>query len=383
MIEADVVVIGGGMAGASAAYEIAARRRVVLLEREQFCGYHSTGRSAASFTENYGNPVIRRLARASRPFFERPPVGFSEVALVAPRGILTIARTDQVDMLASAFEEGRAFVPDLTEVDISAAMASVPILRRDYVARAFLEPRSRDIDVHAAHQAFLKGLKARGGMLVNDAEVMALHRHDGHWNIQSKAGLFQAAAVVNAAGAWADIVAVAGGVRPIALMPKRRTAFSVDVPAGFDITRWPLVDDVAGQFYFKPDAGRLLVSPADATPSPPTDAQPEEIDVAIGIDRLQRATTLAVQRVTHKWAGLRSFVADGSPVVGWDDEVEGFFWLAAQGGYGIKTAPALARAAAELMASGHLPSDLREAGLDVSDLAPSRCRAAESALAAT
>jgi len=383
MTETDVIVIGGGMAGASAAYEIATQRRVVLLEREQFCGYHSTGRSAASFTENYGNAVIRRLARASRPFFEHPPAGFSEVALVAPRGILTIARADQLGMLESAFEEGRTFVPDLREIDASAVIARVPILRRDHVVRAFVEPRSRDIDVHAAHQAFLRGLRARGGVIVTGSEVVALHRRDARWQIESKAGEFRAAVVVNAAGAWADTVAAAAGARSVSLVPKRRTAFSVDVPAGIDIATWPLVDDVAGEFYFKPDAGRLLVSPADATPSPPTDAQPEEIDVAVGVERLQRATTLLVQRVTHKWAGLRSFVADGSPVVGWDDEIDGFFWLAAQGGYGIKTAPALARAAAQLMESGQLPRDLHEAGLDVSDLAPARCRTAGTVLAAT
>ena len=379
MTAADVVVIGGGMAGASAAYEIAARYRVVLLEREEFCGYHSTGRSAASFTENYGTSVIRRLARASRAFFERPPPGFSEVTLVAPRGILTIARADQLGELARAFERGRDFVPDLAQIDASEAVARIPILRRDYVAGAFLEPRSRDIDVYAVNQGFLKGFKARGGVVINDAEVAALDRHRGLWHIETRAGRFEAAVVIDAAGAWAEEVAAMAGARPIGLVPKRRTVFSVDAPPGVDIAPWPLVDDVGEAFYFKPDAGRLLVSPADATPSPPTDAQPEELDVAIGLERLQRATTLAVERVAHKWAGLRSFVADGSPVVGWDDKIEGFFWLAAQGGYGIKIAPALARAAAGLVARDGLPPDLRDIGLDGSILGPTRCRAAGAA----
>jgi len=378
---ADVIVIGGGMAGASAAYEIAALHRVVLLEREEFCGYHSTGRSAASFTENYGTSVIRRLAQASRAFFERPPPGFCDVALVAPRGILTIARADQLDALARAFERGRDLVPDIAEIGVAAAVTWIPILRRDYIAGAFLEPRSRDIDVHAVHQAFLKGFRSRGGTIVTDADVAVLERHHGRWHIKSRAGAFEAAVVVDAAGAWAEEVAAMAGVRPIGLVPKRRTAFSVDAPSGIDVASWALVDDVGGAFYFKPDAGRLLVSPADATPSPPTDAQPEEIDVAVGLDRLQRATTLAVPRITHKWAGLRSFVADGSPVVGWDDEVDGFFWLAAQGGYGIKTAPALARAVAGLIARDGLPRDLLDFGLDEWALGPARCRVAGAALA--
>jgi len=374
MVATDVAVVGGGMAGASAAFEIGARHRVVLLEREAFCGYHSTGRSAASFTENYGNAVIRRLARASRAFFEHPPPGFAEVPLVAPRGIMTIARADQLAALALAFERGRASVPDLMEMDPAGAVARVPILRRDYVAGAFLEPRSLDIDVHAVHQAFLKGLRERGGTLLTDAEVLALERRDGLWRIETRAGSLEAAILVDAAGAWADEVAALAGARPIGLTPKRRTAFLVDAPSGPPIASWPLVDDVGEAFYFKPDAGRLLVSPSDATASHPTDAQPEELDVAIGLERIERATTLEVKRVSHKWAGLRSFVSDGSPVAGWDGEIDGLYWLAAQGGYGIKTAPALARLSAALIAQEALPRELSEAGLSEAALAPARCR---------
>jgi D-arginine dehydrogenase len=374
MLTTDVAVVGGGMAGASAGFEISAHHRVVVLEREAFCGYHSTGRSAASFTENYGNAVIRRLARASRAFFERPPPGFAEVPLVAPRGIMTIGRADQLAALARAFERGRASVPDLVEMDPADAIARVPILRSDYVAGAFLEPRSLDIDVHAVHQAFLKGLRERGGTLLTDAEVLALERRDGRWRIETRAGSLEAAILVDAAGAWADELAALAGARPIGLMPKRRTAFLVDAPSGMAGASWPLVDDIGEAFYFKPDAGRLLVSPSDATASPPTDAQPEELDVAIGLERIERATTLDVKRVSHKWAGLRSFVSDGSPVAGWDGEIDGLYWLAAQGGYGIKSAPALARLSAALIAHQALPRDLAEAGLDEGALAPARCR---------
>jgi D-arginine dehydrogenase len=375
MLTTDVAVVGGGMAGASAAFEISARHRVVLLEREAFCGYHSTGRSAASFTENYGNAIIRRLARASRAFFERPSPGFADLPLAAPRGIITIGRADQLAALGRAFERGRASVSDLAEIDPADAIARVPILRVDYVAGAFFEPRALDIDVHAVHQAFLKGLKARGGTLLTDAEVLALERRQGLWRVETRAGSLQAAILVDAAGAWAEEVAALAGARPIGLIPKRRTAFLVDAPAGMVVASWPLVDDVGEAFYFKPDAGRLLVSPSDATASPPTDAQPEELDVAIGLERMQHATTLAVKRVNHKWAGLRNFVSDGSPVVGWDNEIDGLLWLAAQGGYGIKTAPALARVSAALIAHRALPRDLAEAGLDEAALAPTRCRA--------
>jgi D-arginine dehydrogenase len=375
MLTTDVAIVGGGMAGASAGFEISARYRVILLEREAFCGYHSTGRSAASFTENYGNAVIRRLARASRAFFEHPPPGFAEVPLVAPRGIMTVARADQLAALGRAFERGRSSVPDMLEMDPADAIARVPILRSDYVAGAFLEPRSLDIDVHAVHQAFLKGLRELGGTLLTDAEVLALERRRGQWRIDTRAGSLEAAILVDAAGAWADELAALAGARPIGLVPKRRTAFLVDAPSGLAVASWPLVDDVGEAFYFKPDAGRLLISPSDATASAPTDAQPEELDVAIGLERIGCATTLEVKRVSHKWAGLRSFVADGSPVAGWDGEIDGFYWLAAQGGYGIKTAPALARLSSALIAHEALPREFADAGLSEADLAPARCRA--------
>jgi D-arginine dehydrogenase len=374
--EFDIAVIGGGMAGASAAFELAARYKVAVLEREAVCGYHSTGRSAASFTENYGSPIIRRLAAASRSFFEFPPSDLAQASLVAPRGMMTIGRADQLDRLAAELARGREIVRDMRKMMPDEVVARVPILRRDYVAGAFFEPRCRDIDVHATHQVFLKGLRARGGTIVTDAEITALDRTRRTWRLETRAGRFAAPIIVDAAGAWADEIAALAGARPVGLVPKRRTAFNVDPPAGLAVADWPLVNDVGEEFYFKPDAGRILVSPADATRSLPVDAQPEEVDVAFGVERLERVTTLKIGRLSHKWAGLRSFVADGSPVVGWDDEVEGFFWLAAQGGYGIKTAPALARSTASLIVGSALPPDLRELGLDERDLAPGRCRTA-------
>jgi D-arginine dehydrogenase len=237
-----------------------------------------------------------------------------------------------------------------------------------------IEPEATDVDVHALHQGYLKGLRQRGGKVATNAEVTALSKSRGMWNAETSVGAFSAPVVVNAAGAWCDEVARQAGVRPCGLVPKRRTAFTVDPPAGLNISAWPLTIDIDEQFYFKPESGLILLSPADETPSPPCDSRPEDIDVALAVDRIQTATMLTVPRITHKWAGLRSFVADKTPVLGMDDEADGFFWLAGQGGYGIQTAPAMARATAALITSGTLPEDFAEQGLRESDLAPRRLR---------
>jgi D-arginine dehydrogenase len=371
---ADVLVIGGGIAGAGVAYEIATFASVIVLERESQCGFHSTGRSAASFTENYGNTVIRRLAMASRAFLESPPDGFCDHPLLATRGMITIARADQLASLAQELKRARTLVPTIAEIDPAEAIIRVPILRPDYVAGAIIEPRAMELDVHGLHQGFLKAAKARGARIVVKAGVETIVRKGGRWSVTTPAGTFSAPVIVNAAGAWADAVAAMAGVRPLGLVPKRRTAFNIPAPSGTDIASWPLINDVDEEFYFKPDAGQLFVSPADATPSPPMDAYPDDLDVAVGVERLERATTLSVHRVSRSWAGLRTFAADGSPVVGPDDTAEDFFWLAGQGGYGIKTSPSLSRACAALIRQRRLPDDLVRLGLTPSDLSADRLR---------
>jgi D-arginine dehydrogenase len=370
----DIVVVGGGIAGASAAYELAQFASVTVLEREPQLGYHSTGRSAASFTENYGTTIIRRLAIASRPFLESPPQGFAQHPLLSPRGMLTIAREDQLELLSDALEQARALVPSIHRIDREEAFTRVPILRREYVAGAFLEPDSRDIDVNGLHVGFIKGARHRGVAVVTQAEVTTVEQRSGRWRLTTTRGGFEADILVNAAGAWSDVLAGMAGIKPLGLIPKRRTAFLVPLPAGIDARAWPMVDDVAEGFYFKPDAGQLFVSPADATPSAPIDAYPEDIDVAQGVERLERATTLQVERVSRSWAGLRSFVSDGAPVVGFESSAERFFWLSAQGGYGIKTSPALSRACATLIREDRLPPDLLELGIRPQELSPQRLR---------
>jgi D-arginine dehydrogenase len=374
MNDADILVIGGGIAGAGAAYELAGFASVILVEQESQHGYHATGRSAASFTENYGTGVIRRLAKASRPFLENPPEGFCDHPILSPRGMITIARADQLDRLAEDLARGRALVPSIQPMDPAEAVRRVPILRPDYVAGAFIEPHSMEVDVHGLHQGFLRGAKARGAKLLTDAGVTAIERRDGAWVLTTRAGSFSAPILVNAAGAWADTVAEMAGVRPLGLVPKRRTALNIPVPDGLDMTGWPLINDVGDAFYFKRDAGQLFLSPSDATPSPPMDAYPDDMDIAIAVERLEQATTLTVRRVSHAWAGLRTFASDGSPVVGPDDEAEGFVWLAGQGGYGVKTSPALSRICAGLIRYRRLPEDILQLGLTTTDLTPDRLR---------
>ena len=378
MVErADFLVIGAGMAGASAAYELASHGSVIVLERESQPGYHSTGRSAALYTQTYGHSVVRALTVASWDFYTRPPEGFSDHPLLTPRGVLLIGRADQTAALERDFTEGRRLTPTVERLDRQQALARAPFLREDYVAGAVWEPDAMDLDVHAIHTGYLRGLKARGGRVVTDAGVQAVERRDGLWVATTPAGTFAAPVLVNAAGGWADVLAGMAGVRPVGLVPKRRTAVTfapvfADPADAAGLNDWPMVIDVDEQFYVKPDAGRLLLSPADETPVEPCDVQPEELDIAIAIDRMEQAARFTVRRIAHKWAGLRSFVADKVMVVGYDDGAEGFFWLAGQGGYGIQTAPAMGRTAAALATGADLPAEVAALGVRPGDLAPSR-----------
>jgi D-arginine dehydrogenase len=368
----DVIVVGGGVAGASAAAFLSQTRRVVLLERESHPGYHTSGRSAALFSETYGNAVVRGLSVGSRSFLEGPPQGFADHPILSPRGGLFIGRAEHLGEIASRAAEGSRLVPSVRAVDADEARRLVPILRPAVVAGGIHEPDAMDIDTHGLLHGFLKVLRGNGGRLVTDAEVEALERRADGWHVASKAGSFVAPVVVNAAGAWADVLARMAGAAPVGLVPKRRTAFMVEPPPGHDIRDWPITGTVEENFYFKPDAGMLLCSPEDETPSEPCDAQPEEIDIAVAVDRIQASADLPVHRIGRKWAGLRSFVADKTPVVGFDPKVDGFFWLAGQGGYGFQTAPAMARTAAALATDRPLPADL--AALDVTQAALSPAR---------
>jgi D-arginine dehydrogenase len=373
MPTADVLIIGAGIAGASIAYELAPFARVVLLERERQPGYHTTGRSAAVFSPSDGNRVIRALTSASRGFYEARAGGLAAQPVLAPRGELIVAREDQMAALDAWYVATIGQVPALQRLDPQQARAKVPILRADYLAGAIHDPGTMDLDVAAIHQGYLSGFRARGGELVTDAGVTAIVTDTPPWQVETRSGTFEAAVLVDAAGAWADELAAMAGIAPLGLVPKRRTAILMDSSIEVD-PAWPVVFDVGEQFYFKPESGQLLGSPADQTPMAPCDVQPDELDIATAVDRIERAAALEVRRVTHKWAGLRTFAADNTPVVGMD-EAPGFFWLAGQGGYGIQTAPAMARAAAGLLVDGVLPDDLLALGLTPEDLMPARLRA--------
>ena len=371
MNHADIIVIGAGIAGASVAAHLAQGRRVVLLEREERAGYHSTGRSAALFTEIYGNPVIRSLTRASRNFLFDPPAGFVEGPLTRPRGCLYIATEVQREALR-AFASLPDVAPATRSITVSEAHALCPILRDGYTAAALLEPDSSDIDVNALHQGYLRLFRRREGRLVTNAPVLALKHVNGGWSVRVGEEDFSAPILVNAAGAWADALAALAGHPRLGLVPCRRTAVLVDVPAGMDVSRWPFVNDIDEQFYFKPEAGALFLSPADETPVEPSDAQPDEWDVAAAVDRVEAATSLRITRLKARWAGLRTFAPDRTPVVGFSPAIEGFFWLAGQGGYGIQTSPALSLAAASLILETPLPEELESLNPYLQELSPAR-----------
>jgi D-arginine dehydrogenase len=354
----DVVIAGAGIAGSSLACELADRASVVLLEREAQPGHHSTGRSAAMLTETYGSGVVRRLAQASRPFFERPPSDFVDRPLLSPRGMLHVARADQRGALDRAERAAAEVVPGVRRLDASGVRELAPLVSASYVDGGLLEPEACAIDVALLHQGYLRGLRRRGGQLVGNAAITAITAVRGGWEVASAAGRWRAQVLVDAAGAWADQIAELAGVPPLGLVAKRGTAILVDPPAGLDPTPWPMVIDVDERFYVKPEGKQLLVSPADETPVPPSDVQPEELDVALAVDRYETLTGERVPRLRHRWAGLRNFVADHDPVVGHDPAAPGFVWLAGQGGFGIMTAPALAGIGAALILGEELPADL-------------------------
>ena len=374
-MNADYVVIGGGIAGASIAYWLAPHARVVLLEREAQPGYHSSGRSAALFDEHYGTPQVRALTRASRAFLQAPPEGFCTVPLLSPRGALTVAEPGEDQTLQALWDTLHASSPRARRLSAEEVCALVPALRPGKVLGGVLEPDACDIDVDALHQGYLRGLAHAGGQLVCKAGVTALRHADGMWQVQAAGQVYQAPVVVNAAGAWADEIARLAQVQPIGLQPCRRSALIFAPPAGMDVRQWPMVFGIREDWYFKPDAGQLLGSCANADPVPPHDVQPEEIDIATAIYAIEQMTTVQIRRPGRTWAGLRSFVADGDLVGGFDDQAAGFFWLAAQGGYGIMTSPAMGQACAALARGQSMPAQLAAFGLHADRLSPRRLRA--------
>ncbi len=371
----DFVIIGSGIAGASAAAALAPRASLAVLERESAHGYHTTGRSAALFSPLYGPAPFRALSVASRDFLTAPPADFAGHAILTPRGVLNIATQTQrprIEALAAA--AARLGVAHAL-VDQAACLEMCPALRADHVVAGLWEPGAMDIDVEGLHQGYLRQARLAGADIRLDAEVTALAREAGAWRVTLASGeTLQAGAVINASGAWGDVTAELAGVAPLGLTPLKRTAFIIEAPEGADIGAWPSIIDADEDFYFKPEAGRLLVSPADETPSVPHDAWPEDLVIAECVERMNLAADIPVQRILRSWAGLRTFAPDRHPVIGYDRDAPGFLWLVGQGGYGVQSSEASGRAAAALALGEAFPADLLALGLTAEEISPARFR---------
>lgn len=348
MHEADVIIAGGGIAGVSLAARLAGRARVVVLEREAQLAYHTTGRSAAVFTEAYGNEQVRAWTKAARPFFEAPPNGFTDAPLLTRRATLYIAQPHEEEELAQSVADNPGTIEPLGAAD---AQALMPVLRPGRFSRFAIERGSADIDVGKLFDGFRRMALHGGVEILTGQDVVAVEHTAPGWRIRTADRTFAAPILVNAAGAWGGKIGLLAGLGDKGLQPLRRTAVILPAPDGVDIAAWPTVLAMHEQFYFKPDARQILASPEDETPSEPCDAQPEEIDVATIAQRIEDATTIAVRRIVRRWAGLRSFTPDRTPLFAFDEHAPGFFWLIGQGGYGIQTAPAIsARAAEQILA---------------------------------
>lgn len=369
----DAVVIGGGMAGVSLAYELAADRTVALVEMENTLGFHATGRSMAMFLETYGGADVRALTSSSRAFLSQPPSGFAG-SVMSPRPFVQIAVSGRGSRIRQLFDEVGGTGSGIELLSEAQVRDVCPLVRPGAVEIGLVESQACELDVHALHLGYVKGLRARGAQIRTSGRVASMEFRSGKWHVRSGDDVFSAPLVVNAAGAWADSVAVSASVAPIGLTPRRRTVFVVPVdgaPPGTG-TRAPMLYDVDETFYLKPEGARMVCSPADRTPCEPCDAKPDEVEIARALERVREVTVLDARTVRSAWAGLRTFSPDGNLVIGHDAHAEGFFWFAGQGGYGIQTAPAAARLAASMIRGHDVPADVRDHGFDVTRVAPQR-----------
>ena len=364
MSSSDIIVIGGGIAGLSAASVLSAHANVTVLEAEEAVGYHSSGRSATMLHYALGDPLVRALTLASRPFFEAPPPGFTYAPLGHCMPVLIHAREDELAELDQLDADIAPFA-HLERVAEEGILDLCPAIRTgDGGAVAALVDRNGiRLDPHALLQGHVRTLRDKGSEIVTNARVSSLQHASGAWTVTTERGQsFSAPTVVNAAGAWADTVAGLAGLGRIGLMPLRRTIITFDGPEGEDVSGWPFAKTVNDELYFAPESGRLFASPMDEVPTDPCDAQPDEYEVALAAHRVEERTTMNVGRIHSRWAGLRTFAPDRHPVAGFDPHAEGFFWLAGQGGFGLQTSPAMAAIVESLIADTPWPIEAVAAG---------------------
>ncbi len=344
----DVIIIGGGVAGLAAASFLSSQKSVLVLERESQPAYHSSGRSAALYIEGYENPVVSALTQAGREFFFSPSAQFTDVPLLKARGGLTIAEPGDEQRMVQFLRRWQPLCPRLCAISPADARSMVPVLRAEQVVAACFDPDWYSIDVHALLMGYRRTLLESGGEIRCNAQVRALTRIRGRWQFDAGTRC-TAEVVINAGGAWASSIGRLAGLGDIPLQPLRRTA--VLIPADAASSSWPVTHTLRDDLYFKPEGNGLMLCPEDETPSEACDAQPEELDVARVIENFNRLTTMGVDRLLHRWAGLRTFVPDRRPVVGFDSRAEGFFWFGGLGGFGVQTSPAVGQLVADAVIS--------------------------------
>lgn len=370
----DTILIGGGIAGLSAAARIARHGETVILERESAVGYHSSGRSATFCHFGIGDGLVHKLTAISKALFAAPPEG-DHPALARRMAALFIARAEEEDQLDRLTETTLAHSPEARRIEGDALREIVPVLGTGPggFSGGLYDPDAYKLDSDAMLQANIRALRAAGGTLATDAPVEAVRREGAHWIVDTPGQSYAAKRIVNAAGAWADTIAEMAGVRPLGLTPLRRTIIAFRPPEGIDVSGWPFTKTVGEGFYMLPEgSGQLLASPMDESPSPPCDAQPDEETIALAAWRVEQATTMPIRRIDHKWSGLRTFAPDKSPVAGYAPGAPGFFWLAGQGGFGLQTSPAMAMAAEALLLGLEWPEALIERDVRPEMLAPGR-----------
>jgi D-arginine dehydrogenase len=363
----EILVIGGGVAGLSAAAALSKHAKVTVLEAEEQIGYHSSGRSATMLHYALGDRLVRVLTLASRGFFDTPPADFTDVPLGRRMAVLVHAREDEREAL-DQLEADISLFAKLERLDSAGVHELCPLLKDDAL-HGIADRNGIRLDPHALLQGFLRQLRNGGGELHASSRVAAITRTSGSWVVATDRGEEHSVPIlVNAAGSWADEVARLAGVAPLGLEPKRRTIITFDAPPGTDLDHLPFAKTIGDELYFAPESGRLFASPMDEVPSDPCDAQPDELEVALAAYRVEERTTVKVERIHSHWAGLRTFTPDRHPAAGYAPDAEGFFWLAGQGGFGLQTSPAMARIVASLIAGEDWPL----ADVTAGELSPGR-----------